>query len=534
VALPVAGAYLWLNVDDPLQITASGTLVSNVRDQGTGANDFGQATDANKPSLTRTVFGRAALNFDGAASYLITAGSPTLTGPSTVYWVFTNDDPAGLRQLSYVASAAGPVLYFNGGAYVIGSPPGTEVGAGTTDSGDHVVSAVLNDASSGAWVDGVSITSSNLGLGSGSGNPWLLGAYPTPAFFFDGALTELAVFPSAHTTTERQAMEGYLRRPADSYPIAAVEPAFWGRQGFVTGKDLPFQLRGAEAAISSVTTPQSLDVTSTQSATLTRVNSFLRTLSVTSTGTATLTRIVNRIRTLSVTSTGTATMTRSVQKPLSVTSTQTPTMTRAVAKTLSVTSTATATLTRVLTYARTLSAVSTGTATISRIVSYLRTLSATSTATATITRQVSKTLSAISTSTPVLLAGSLYLRTLSATSTAVATLTKTSAYQRTLSVVSTGTATLVRTIGKILSVTSSGTPELFPIKTGGSTTPQAMSAVSTQTAELLIELVPAAAGGMLRPGRTFAEERGPRRRRLRLEEIEKVNQDALALMLLNQ
>lgn len=202
---------------------------------------------------------------------------------------------------------------------------------------------------------------------------------------------------------------------------------------------------------------------------------------------------------------GSAATALTTNQMLSVTSTQTPTLTKSTSKTLSVTETQTATLSRIVAYLRTLSVTSTQTPTILRSIS--KTLSVTSNQTATMTRSVGKTISVVSTQT--------------------ASLTRAVAYQRTLSVTSTALATLFKSISKTLSTTSTQTASMVE----GQAFLRTLDVTSTQTADLTVEFLPVSKGG-IRPGQQFIESPDYLRDQRRREELERRNDEALALLLL--
>lgn len=216
-------------------------------------------------------------------------------------------------------------------------------------------------------------------------------------------------------------------------------------------------------------------------------------LNVTSTTTATIRRTVGKIFAKTVTSTAAMSRAKQAVKALAVTVTTTRTMLRSVGKVVSVTSTATATMTRALTWAKALSATSTTTASMVRTAGkFLAVTSSTSasmvrqtgkvvaasaTTTASSVRSVGKTIAFTSSSTATLVATKAFQVALSVTSATTATMGR--QVSKVVAVTSSPTASIVRSVGKVLSVTSSTTA------TVGKSILKTMSVTSTTTATVV-------------------------------------------------
>lgn len=244
--------------------------------------------------------------------------------------------------------------------------------------------------------------------------------------------------------------------------VAGVTRASAGSQAATTvtgvSSDKNVALRIEVEPAGGSTTNQSLNVTSTTTATIKR--SVGKILAKTVTSTATMSRVKQAVKALSVTVTTTRTMLRSVGKVVSVTSTATATMSRALtwAKTLSVTSTTAASMVRSV--GKVVSATSTTTASMVRRTG--KVIAATATTTASSVRSVGKTIAVTSTSTATLVATKAFQVALSATSATTATMGR--QVGKVVAVTSSTTATMVRSIGKVLSVTSTASSVLSATK----------------------------------------------------------------------
>lgn len=217
---------LWLDASDTATITAAANRVSAWADKSGNGNNASQSTAGLKPTTnTTTMNGRNVLDF---SSNLIVTSSFTINAANTVFVVFSSSSSAAQiivehgpnwnsnsGQLHYINSATQYAAGYNRGA---AAPLGGNAATLTTrSSGAHQLSFVTDGtyANMAAWADGAALTKSSiytntvttaaaaaLNIGDRSG-----GAVAPLA----GSLAEVIVYNSALSTTDRQAVEGYLK-----------------------------------------------------------------------------------------------------------------------------------------------------------------------------------------------------------------------------------------------------------------------------------------------------------------------------------
>ena len=217
---------LWLDASDTATITSSANRVSAWADKSGNGNNASQSTAGLKPTTnTTTMNGRNVLDF---SSNLIVTSSFTINAANTVFVVFSSSSSAvqifvehgpnwntNSGQIHFINSATQYVAGYNRGA---AAPLGGNAATLTTrSSGSHQLSFVTDGtyANLAAWADGAALTKSSiytntvttaaaaaLNIGDRSG-----GAVAPLA----GSLAEVIVYNSALSTTDRQAVEGYLK-----------------------------------------------------------------------------------------------------------------------------------------------------------------------------------------------------------------------------------------------------------------------------------------------------------------------------------
>ena len=87
---------------------------------------------------------------------------------------------------------------------------GTVQTYGSTDTAKHIRACIFNGASSGEWLDGTSIFSSNVNTGTIDTGGILVGSGQGGTTIFKGAIAEIIIYNSALNTTDRQSTESYL------------------------------------------------------------------------------------------------------------------------------------------------------------------------------------------------------------------------------------------------------------------------------------------------------------------------------------
>lgn len=218
---------LWLDASDTATITSSANRVSAWADKSGNGNNATQSIAGLKPTTnTTTMNGRNVLDF---SSNLIVTPSITLSSANTVFFVFTSSSSAAqilmeqsanwntnVGQIHVINNATSYVSGYNRGASA--STNGDAATLTTRTSGAHQLTfqgggsyatllawqdaAALSKASVYNNTSGVSNASAALNIGDRSG-----GAVAPLA----GSLAEVIVYNSALSTTDRQAVEGYLK-----------------------------------------------------------------------------------------------------------------------------------------------------------------------------------------------------------------------------------------------------------------------------------------------------------------------------------
>jgi hypothetical protein len=197
----VAGLFAWFDASNAGSITASGGAVSQWNDLSGNARHVTQGTGANQPTTgTRTMNLLNVIDFDGTTDSLGNAAG--MSQPFTLVMAFQADANGGniaLHNQAQFLRKSGQWKLYAGGS---------EIGGGTSDAAAHVGSAVFNAASSQLWIDGGSIVTGDPGNGTTSG---LTFGTDAGFAFFDGGLAEVTIYSTVLGTTDRQALEGYLK-----------------------------------------------------------------------------------------------------------------------------------------------------------------------------------------------------------------------------------------------------------------------------------------------------------------------------------
>lgn len=212
VAGPVAGYYGWYDASDAATLTGSPNL-TGWADKGSGAKNL--TNSSSSPSNgTRTVNGLNVIDFVSGTNRIMASANYSLSQPVTYFVVVVCDLATGTGTLnaSVIRDPTGSqpsVLVYSSGAantrawtYYAGS-----IRQGSAmDNNPHVVTAIFNGASSGLWVDGSSVSTAGPGAGTVT-NGIQLGSSSS----FDGAIGEVLLYSSALGTSDREAVESYLR-----------------------------------------------------------------------------------------------------------------------------------------------------------------------------------------------------------------------------------------------------------------------------------------------------------------------------------
>ena len=203
-------------------ITSDVHGVTEWLDQSAAGNDAVQTVDADKPAeVTNATLGQA-VRFDGIDTWLDITGLTSATGEYTVYGVIDAAHGAATGSFAIAFDFASPRTFGHwtagagsgGGLYVNGgyAVTGVIITNRAVTPGVHVVRWTIKGGTNGNTVH---IDGSLYGAGTrtpGSlGGAAGLGGQSNGANLFEGDVSDLLVFESAHGPVEAEAIESYLR-----------------------------------------------------------------------------------------------------------------------------------------------------------------------------------------------------------------------------------------------------------------------------------------------------------------------------------
>jgi hypothetical protein len=220
---------LWLDADDFSTITLNGSTVSQWRDKSGNGCHASQNDPARQPTYTANGLNGNVLTFDGVNDFL-SFSVPVLSTTHSLFFVFTPtiENQTGTVFGQWTAGQTGRFL-FNANQNSLGT---TQVGklnpfnsTATAGGGGGfaadvsisntptLITSISTTGSeqwklfkNGAQWDSATITSVFTGVNSAIGSSNATGSLNP----FDGAVSELVLFPSVLSTTDRQRLEGYL------------------------------------------------------------------------------------------------------------------------------------------------------------------------------------------------------------------------------------------------------------------------------------------------------------------------------------
>lgn len=197
------GCMLWLDAADASSYTLSGSNLTAITDKsqyawplGTPTNFTVNSTKFNTtyPSFFATGTGQLGVNSNFILAQPLTvyfAGQATTANSSTFLFDGTTSDRVVIYQ--------GATMFSGGSEF---SP--TNSGAAT---GSHVISAVYNGSSSSMRLNGITTTGT---VGTSRFGGIRISGRNTGGDGYAGHICELVICAGAHTTAQRQEMEGYL------------------------------------------------------------------------------------------------------------------------------------------------------------------------------------------------------------------------------------------------------------------------------------------------------------------------------------
>ena len=215
--LSISGCQLWLDAADASTFTfSSGSVVSQWNDKSGGGFHHSQGTVANQPGRTGTQNSLATVEFDGVNDFL-SNGSLQISSTCSVFAVVKRPGGGALAPIVSGLVNTGFGVNLNGTGFVETSLIGVTLyyaGATTAvpSTGYHVVSLASQSTTASAWVNGTfdeTDTYAAATSGSASNAVGALQANGTAPRAV--ALGEVIVYNSALGTTNRQAVESYLK-----------------------------------------------------------------------------------------------------------------------------------------------------------------------------------------------------------------------------------------------------------------------------------------------------------------------------------
>ena len=224
----ISGLQLWLDAADSSTlfdataggslVTTDGAAVARWADKSGNNRHATQATANARPLLKTSIKnGKNVLRFDGANDQLV--GVPCKwDGQVTVFYVAKTNNNAGYvfydgsgntnnDAFHFGWNAGKPTVYGNGW----GSGRTPNASSGVSYTGSFIMTSSVLGSSSSIFVNGATPTGSSVANGSlsqAANNNYVIG-YET-YWWFNGDISEILIYNSALTTTQRQAVETYL------------------------------------------------------------------------------------------------------------------------------------------------------------------------------------------------------------------------------------------------------------------------------------------------------------------------------------
>lgn len=196
-----------LSLSPALWLSDTGSNPSVWPDLSGNGRNATQATTANQPAIVTNVRnGRQIRRFDGINDQML-VGLTVSNTPFTVVMVTYLTGPSTAFRVSFAMGGNVFGIGYNStpAAYAFSSSGLTITKARPTTF--ELISCVSNGASSFFSVDGVSTTGT---IAAHASNALNLGTNGIGSFFTQD-LAEILIFPTALSTTNRQAVESYLR-----------------------------------------------------------------------------------------------------------------------------------------------------------------------------------------------------------------------------------------------------------------------------------------------------------------------------------
>jgi len=207
----ISGCALWLDGADTSTFTfSSGSNISQWNDKSSQLNNATQSTSSNQAVLTNSRVSFTPTQFMVLDSTKLPNGSASVsyfmvvesTGSSPASVFFSHGDGNNGFTLQ---------LYFNGGDILRQDLNGASIVSDTLNTRNQtiIVSNILTSTNEELWRNGNSVASLAITKSIGTGIA-RIGINVNGFWPFTGTITEIIVYSSALTTTQRQQTEGYL------------------------------------------------------------------------------------------------------------------------------------------------------------------------------------------------------------------------------------------------------------------------------------------------------------------------------------
>lgn len=250
VTPPVSGYSLWLDAADTSTITSSSNAVSNWLDKSTNAYNFAQSTAAYKPTTnTRTINSKNVIDFDGTADGLKLTSAATVMNylsRTATTWFFVGISDSTTTAYSAFATEAGStsrtgILYIhNASDKIVAACDGGDNGGGGDNRAIYAVTSTTSVNTNAFYTtvksDPTNATAASrakiqINAGSDEGtntatgtagaynteNPMTIGYLwdnygggDTSYYFWNGAIAEILIYPSALSGGDITSVKSYL------------------------------------------------------------------------------------------------------------------------------------------------------------------------------------------------------------------------------------------------------------------------------------------------------------------------------------
>lgn len=246
---PVPGYYSW---HDASQITgqSDNTPLATWPDLSGNGHDLLQTVSASQPTYYsstagQTINGLPAVWFNGNSNFMRWASTVAPILSTTFFVVLKDVRGTGSIFLDGINATERRSILDYVGQWEIYA--GTEVFFSASDTGLHVLAAVFNDTNSYFDLDGT--VNGPVSVGTQPFTGLMVGTYASRAYYFDGAMCEVLIYPSALSVTDRQSVRSYLTNKWAPPPVAVIQAATAGMTVGASVQDIASVALSASVAL---------------------------------------------------------------------------------------------------------------------------------------------------------------------------------------------------------------------------------------------------------------------------------------------